>query len=267
MTQSQGILEQIVQHKQQELELRRSRRSLEELRGEVLGLPQNFSLRADLERRGGIIAEIKRRSPSAGELRPGLDIAALARTYAEGGAAAISVLTDERFFGMQPGDLQIVREAVHLPILRKDFILDEYGVFESKAMGADIVLLIVRILDDLALGRLIECAHSCGLEALVEVHNEAEFERALAARAGMIGVNSRDLQTFSTDLTVVERLAQLKQRIAPDITLVAESGIRQRDQLASLQMLGVKGFLIGEALLRAEDPAALLRELRGEAVN
>ncbi len=260
-----NILDQIIEHKRAEFVQRRALRPLEDLRSAALQVPLRHSLRNDLERRAGIIAEIKRRSPSRPEFRPGMDILRQAQLYADGGASGISVLTDERFFGMRPTELTQIREAIRLPILRKDFILDDYGVYESRVLGADAVLLIARVLDDASLASLVETCASCNLEALVEVHDEAELERALVARAKLVGVNSRDLQTFQTDLGVIERLAEIRQKIAPEVTMIAESGMQHRDQLASLQMLGVRGFLIGEALLKAPDPAGLLRELRGEA--
>ena len=206
-----------------------------------------------------IIAECKRRSPSRGTLRPQYRPAALARAYGAAGAAAISVLTEPTFFDGEPGHLAAVRAAVPTPLLRKDFIVTEYQVHESAVLGADAVLLIAAALSDVELRRLRECAVSLGLAALVEVHSRAELDRALAAGADIIGVNSRNLRTLAVDLDVVVSLAPA---IPDAIVSVAESGIRSADDIRHLTALGYDAFLIGERLITQPDPGAALEALR-----
>jgi indole-3-glycerol phosphate synthase len=207
-----------------------------------------------------IIAEVKRRSPSKGAIREGADLVVIARAYEAGGAAAISVLTDARSFGGSLGDLEAVRAAVGLPVLRKDFIIDEYQLLESALAGADAVLLIARALPGDTLPRLLGEAAALDLEALVEVHDEAEMAAAAAAGAAVIGINNRDLGTFAVDLGVTGRLARLAP---PGVVIVSESGIATAADLRSLAAAGAHAFLVGESLMRAEDPAAALRALRG----
>jgi indole-3-glycerol phosphate synthase len=219
-------------------------------------------LRQALARPGEVtvIAEVKRRSPGAGVIRPDLDPAALAGGYQSRGAAAVSVLTDADYFGGSLDDLRLVRGAVGLPVLRKDFVIDELQVAEARGAGADAVLLIVRILDDASLARLSQAALDHGLTALVEVHDEQELERALAAGAGVIGVNNRDLATFTTDLEVTLRLLP---RIPGDVVVVSESGIRRRADVERLGEHGVHAVLVGESVLRAADPAEAVASLTG----
>lgn len=207
-----------------------------------------------------VIAEVKRRSPSAGWIRPDADAATVARGYAAAGAAAISVLTDHAWFGGALADLADVRRAVDLPVLRKDFVVAPEQVWEARAAGADAVLLIARILDDAALGQLHEAAGDAGLAALVEVHDEAEIERALGAGARVVGVNNRDLSVFRTDLAVSERLAPL---VPAGVVLVAESGIAAPADVDRLGAAGVDAVLVGEVLMRAAVPDAALRTLVG----
>ncbi len=210
-----------------------------------------------------VIAELKRRSPSKGEIRPGFEPVACARAYAEGGAAAISVLTDAHYFGGDLAYLDAVRAAVPLPLLRKDFVIDPYQVDEARAAGADAVLLIVRALDPETLRALRERAAAQGLDALVEVHDEEELEIALDAGADLVGVNNRDLRTFKTDLAVTERLAP--RLAAAGVAVVGESGIFTRDQIRRLESAGAHAVLVGEALMRQPDVARALRVLRGVA--
>ena len=206
-----------------------------------------------------VVAEVKRRSPSKGDLAPGLVPAALARAYAAGGAACLSVLTDGEFFGGSPADLAEARAAVGLPVLRKDFTVCERDVWEARLMGADAVLLIAAALDDAELGHLHQLALELGLAALVEAHDEAEIERALAVGATLVGVNQRDLQTFEVDAGRAARLAGL----LPDgVVKVAESGVRHAADAESLWHAGYDAVLVGESLVTAADPAAALRELR-----
>jgi indole-3-glycerol phosphate synthase len=211
-----------------------------------------------------VIAEIKRKSPSGGELRPGASAADLARLYAANGAAALSVLTDFHFFGGQDADLSSARAASGLPTLRKDFVIDAYQVYEARTIGADAVLLIVRALTQAELTRLLDVTHRLGMEALVEAHSAEEVERALAAGARIVGVNNRDLDTLVTDVTLAPRLRPLVPR---ECVFVAESGVSQPDQIALLAEAGVDAVLIGEALVRATDPGAQLRRLLAAGVR
>jgi len=206
-----------------------------------------------------IVAELKRRSPSRGELRPDFEPVACARAYAEGGAAALSVLTDEHFFGGRLEYLAAVRAAVPLPLLRKDFLIDAYQVDEARVAGADAVLLIASALAAPALAALLGRARALGLDALVEVTDERELDAALAAGADLVGVNNRDLKTFVTDLTVTERLAP---RVPASVLLVAESGIASPADVARLARAGARAFLVGESLMRQPEPGRALRRLR-----
>jgi indole-3-glycerol phosphate synthase len=212
--------------------------------------------------RPAIIAEIKRRSPSKGDLRPGLVPAKIAAEYERGGAAAISVLTEEDHFSGSLDDLRAVRVATGLPILRKDFIVDEFQIYEAALAGADALLLIVAALDDLELRSLMKATEQLGLDALVEVHTEEEMHRALGVGATLIGVNNRNLLTFEVSLDVSFKLAQLT---SPETILVTESGIATGDDIRRLHDAGYRGFLIGETFMRAADPGAALRKLAGNA--
>lgn len=219
------------------------------------------SLRRALRGRGlAVIAEVKRRSPSAGSLADDLDAADQARRYVEGGAAAVSVLTEPEFFAGSLDDLRAVRRAVTVPILRKDFLLHPAQVAEAAAAGADAVLLIAAIVDDDVLGALIAEARRLGLDALVEVHDEAEVARALGAGADLVGVNNRDLTTFEVDLGVAERLANL---LPDDVVRVAESGVSDVRGARRMAAAGYDAILVGEAAVRAEDPAAFVAALGG----
>jgi indole-3-glycerol phosphate synthase len=221
--------------------------------------PRGFE--AALSARGGparVIAEVKRASPSAGAIRAGLDAATQARAYAAAGAAAISVLTDGPGFGGSLADLAAVRAAVDVPVLRKDFVLDAYQLLEARAHGADAVLLIVAALDDGRLRRLLEACDGLGLDALVEAHDEPEAARALAAGARVVGVNNRDLRTFVVDLAVSERILPT---LPAAVKGVAESGVRSPADARRLRAAGAPNLLVGEALVRAADPGALLREM------
>jgi len=204
-----------------------------------------------------IIAEIKRASPSLGDIRPGLDPAATARAFAEGGAAALSVLTDPAFFKGSAADLRRAREAAALPVLRKDFITTAYQVYETAAMGADAMLLIVRILDDEKLRALYALARTLGLDVLTEVFDEQDVDRANALGATLVGINNRDLSQFKTDVTHAARLAT---RLRPGTSIVALSGIHRADDIRQTLAGGIRRFLIGEALVREAAPAATLRE-------
>jgi indole-3-glycerol phosphate synthase len=208
-----------------------------------------------------LIAEFKRRSPTAGEIRPGAAVAEMVRAYERGGAAALSILTEERHFGGSLHDLRAAREASDLPILRKDFIVDPYQLYEAAANGADAVLLIVAPLNDDDLATLYAEARAVDLDCLVEVHDEADLERALAIDADVIAINNRNLEDFSVD---VETTVELLTDIPAGKTVVSESGYAQRHQLDELERIGVDAVLIGEALMRAEEPEVLVRELTGD---
>jgi indole-3-glycerol phosphate synthase len=254
-----SILSEIVAHKHAEVTERARRIPLTELALLATEMPPARSFKPALQQSPAIIAEIKRRSPSRPSLREITNIADLAQDYEHGGAAALSVLTDARYFGMQLDELPLARNACSLPVLRKDFILDEYMVLESRVLGADALLLIAAVLGERELQRLLLLTGQLGMQALVEVHSEVELKRALAAGADIVGINARNLGTFEVDLEVVRRLALL----APaEVLLVAESGIRTRDDIASLQECGIGAFLIGESLLASSDPSAMLRSLR-----
>jgi indole-3-glycerol phosphate synthase len=204
------------------------------------------------------IAEIKRRSPSAGWIRQGAEAAEVARIYEGAGAAALSVLTDTPFFGGSLEDLTQARRAVGLPALRKDFIVDPYQIVEARAAGADAILLIVSALDDAQLGALLAEAKRLGLDALVETHDAAEIDRALTAGAHIVGINHRDLATFKMDMTLAERL---RPRVPSGCLVVAESGIRTVEDVRRMRGAGVDAILVGENLMRSPDPGSALRAL------
>ncbi len=209
-----------------------------------------------------VIAEIKRRSPSKGALNADLDPAEVARSYEAGGAACLSVLTDGPHFGGSPDDLAAAREAVALPVLRKDFTVCEADVYDAALMGADCVLLIVAALSDDELRCFAEAAAACSLDVLVETHDEPEVERALKIGAQMIGVNQRDLHTFQVD---TERAVRVSKVIPADVVRVAESGVRGRDDAAILYEAGFDAVLVGESVVTSGDPASAVRAIRGGA--
>lgn len=215
--------------------------------------------------RTNIIAEVKHRSPSKGTIREYFNPIAIAQSYARAGAAAVSVLTEEDFFGGSLNHLTAIRQSEpELPLLRKDFLFDDYQLYESVEAGADAVLLIVAILSDRLLLRLIHLAHNLGLDVLVEVHTEEEMKRAATAGAQIIGVNNRDLTTFAVDIETSVRLARLAP---PQAVLVAESGITTGSDIRRLRSAGYHAFLIGEHLIRAEDPGVALRTLLDSVEN
>jgi indole-3-glycerol phosphate synthase len=235
-------------------------RDLGELKEQAAAAPPPRKFRKSMGRWGlDVIAEIKRRSPSRGDLAPDLDPAALAIAYRDGGAVALSVLTDREFFGGSPDDLAAARTAIELPVLRKDFTVDERDVCDARIMGADAVLLIVAALSDDELKRFHDLAHDLGMAALVEVHDEDEIKRALPVHVDMIGVNQRDLRTFEVDKTRAVRLAR---KIPSGMLKVAESGIENSGDLRRLADAGYDGALVGEQLVRAADPTEELRRLR-----
>jgi indole-3-glycerol phosphate synthase len=208
-----------------------------------------------------IIAEFKRRSPSKGTIRADANLTHMVQSYEAGGAAAISVLTEEDYFDGSLDDLRAVKSTVKLPVLRKDFVFEEYQVYESAAARADAILLIVAALDDETLSQLRRLAEDeLEMDALVEVHSSDEMQRAKAAGAALIGVNNRDLRTFTVS---VETSLALVREAPPKALLISESGLHSPSDLQRLHNAGYRGFLIGESLMRAENPAALLRDLRG----
>jgi len=259
------ILDDILEEKRRELDRARAARTPDDLAraaGEPSDAPRGFAAALAGSPAPRVVAEVKRRSPSRGEIRRDFDPVACAQAYADGGAAALSVLTDERFFGGHLSFLSKIRAAVPLPLLRKDFILDAYQVDEARVAGADAVLLIAAALDQDELVALRERAALRQLDALVEVHDESELERALDAGAHLIGINNRDLRTFETDLGVTLRLAP---RIPPGIVVVAESGIANPEDVRRLERAGAHAFLVGESLMRQDDLALAVRALRSQA--
>lgn len=257
-----SILAEILRVKAEEVRAARQRRPSAELERVIADLgPARGFAQAVRRPRGGplrAIAEIKRASPSAGPIRPGADPALIAREYAASGAAAISVLTDERFFDGRLSFIEEVRGSVELPALRKDFLVDPYQLLEARAAGADAVLLIVAALDDGALAEMIDGAARLGMDALVETHDESEVARAVAAGASVIGVNHRNLATFEIDMGLT---ARIRPRVPDSAVLVAESGIRVSADVRALAEAGADAVLVGETLMRAESPGAALAEL------
>jgi indole-3-glycerol phosphate synthase len=256
------ILDDILLRTRADLEARKRDKPIAELERVAAAQPPARSLAAALRRPGAIacIAEFKRRSPSAGWMGERADLVTTARSYTVGGAAAMSVLTDGPFFGGALEDLVTARAAAPFPVLRKDFIVDRYQIVEARAAGADALLLIVAALDDAPLRDLLVAARAVGLEVLVEAHDEAEVSRAVAAGAEIIGINNRDLRTFTVDRELAIRL---RPRVPAERLVVAESGIRDASDVARLRAAGVDGMLVGETLMRAPDPAAALRALLG----
>jgi indole-3-glycerol phosphate synthase len=257
------ILDEILAHKRGEVAEAKRRVAPAELARRAAAGPAPRGFRRALLARGPlprVIAELKRRSPSRGEIRPDFDPEAIARAYEAGGAAALSVLTDQRFFGGSLAVLEAVRRVTRLPLLRKDFVIDPYQIDEARAAGADAVLLIVAALAPEALAALRAHAVGLGLDVLVEVHDEAELDAAKGAGADLIGINNRDLRSFVTDLGVTERLAK---RVPQGTLVVAESGISGREDMARLQRAGASAFLVGESLMREADPGLALRRLLG----
>jgi indole-3-glycerol phosphate synthase len=257
------ILDRIVDDKREELGAAKRATPLAELRALVADAPALRDFARALRTPGiSLIAEVKKASPSRGVLREDFDHVALAKQYADAGASAISVLTDEKHFQGTLAHLAAIREALPdgPPLLRKDFLFDEYQLYEARTNGADAVLLIVAILEQALMIDLIGQSRALGMTALVEVHDETEVERSLAAGAAVIGVNNRDLHTFELDLAATERLRPLIPR---DRTLVAESGIFTREDTRRLDACGVDAVLIGESLVVAVDPVAKIREILG----
>ena len=255
------ILKNIIDQKEREVAQARRERPMEALVRAVEKLPPARSLKAALRGRDcAIIAEIKRRSPSKGQIRQNVDPPAIAVLYEQNGAAAISVLTDRVFFGGSVEDLLAVRRVTSLPVLRKDFIVDPYQIYETRLLGADAVLLIADILDDETLAGFLARAAYLGLDCLVEAHDRPALERAVAAGAQIVGINNRDLNTFSVDL---ETSIDLRPHVPPDRMVVSESAIGGRSDIERLLSAGISAFLVGETLMRADDMGEALRALLG----
>jgi indole-3-glycerol phosphate synthase len=257
-----GMIEQLVDAAREGVERRRSSRPQSELESQLGSRPEQRPFNEALTRPGlSLIAEFKRRSPSAGEIREGATVGEMAMAYEHGGAAALSVLTDERHFGGSYDDLRAARDACDLPILQKDFIVDRYQLYEAAINGADAVLLIAAALSDEDLASLHDAARGLDLDCLVEIHSEDELDRALVIGAEVLGINNRDLDDFSVD---VETTLELMPDVPAGKTVVSESGIAERATLEELEGKGVDAVLIGEALMRAEDPEAKVRELTAD---
>lgn len=260
-TDAPPILNRIVQARRAAIARARERLPVERLKEMAAEAPAPRDFRAAITGRGvALIAECKERSPSGGVLQPSYDPVGLARRYVAGGAAALSVLTEPEFFGGSAEHLRAVREAVAVPVLCKDFLVDPYQVASARAMGADAVLLIVSLLDDRTLKQMQTEAAGLGMQALVEVHTEDDVDRALRAGAQMIGINNRDLRRMETDRSTT---ARLRARIPASRTVVSESGISTRKDVEAMRALRIDAVLVGEALLRAQDLDAKVRELAG----
>ncbi len=254
-----NILDQIIEHKRREVAERKRSVPFKALELGVYFQRPTISLKEFVRRedRSGIIAEFKRRSPSKGTINALAAVDATTRGYADAGASGLSVLTDEKFFGGSNDDLSIARKSNVIPILRKDFTVDEYQIAEARAIGADAILLIAAVLDPQESRNLAAFAHSLGLEVLLEVHNEDELLASLDAGADLIGVNNRDLKTFAVSIEVSKKLAPL---IPPSVVKVSESGISNVMAIAELKKFGFEGFLIGENFMKEVSPAVAARE-------
>jgi indole-3-glycerol phosphate synthase len=261
---SESILDEIVASKRRELEAARAKMPLDEMEHQAAEAPPVRDFAAALAGPGPIrlIAEVKKASPSARVIREDFDPVAVARAYQAHGAACLSVLTDAPYFQGHLSYLARVRAAVALPLLRKDFLIDEYQVVEARLAGADAVLLIAEVLDDARLVALRERAEGLGMAALVEFHDEANLPRVLGSGATLVGVNNRDLRRFVTDL---DRTLRLRDRVPAHVTLVSESGIRTRADVERLEAAGVSAVLVGEALMRADDIGLAVERLLGLA--
>ena len=262
------VLLRICANTRMEVAARKSKTPVEALRQSIVSRgdqPRGFGAAlkdATVHGKYGLIAEIKKASPSGGLIRPDFDPAALARAYRDGGATCLSVLTDEKYFQGTAEHFRAARAAVELPVLRKDFILDPWQVYESRAMGADCILLIMACLTDTEARELEALARNFNMDVLVEIHDKRELDRALGLETSLIGINNRDLRTLKTDLATTENLAPL---VPPDRFLVAESGIRDTNDLRRLSTVGPNCYLVGESLMRQTDVSAAVRALLGDS--
>ncbi len=265
MVSEEDILAKICADKRGEIARRQAVTSIEELKRQIKDVekPRGFGralMDAAAAGRPGLIAEIKKASPSGGLIREDFDPAVLARAYAEGGAVCLSVLTDQPYFDGSPEDLKAARAAVELPVLRKDFILDPWQIYESRAMGADCILLIMAALSDEEARNLEELARALDMDVLVEVHDEAELQRALGLQTLLVGINNRNLKTMVTTLETTEKLSCT---CPPDRFVISESGIKTYEDVLRLRKVCVSGFLVGESLMRRADVTAAVHELLG----
>jgi indole-3-glycerol phosphate synthase len=259
------ILQRILARKAGEIAERSARATLEELRARCADAPRPRGFADALRKKvaagqAAVIAEVKKASPSQGVIRENFDPVAIARSYEAGGAACLSVLTDIDFFQGADAYLREARAACALPVLRKDFTIDAYQVYEARVLGADCILLIVAALTDAALAELSELAHKLGMDVLVEAHDAPELERALATPARLIGINNRNLRTFQTSL---DTTLNLRDRVPADRLLITESGIHSRADVQRMRAADINAFLVGEAFMRADDPGAELQRLFG----
>jgi len=255
------ILQKIIDNRRSEVARQKEILPHSELRRMLADRPPTRDFAGALRGRGcAVIAEVKRSSPSKGRIRDDFDPASIARTYEESGASAVSILTERKFFEGSAAYVPQIRKAVNLPLLRKYFIVDPYQIAETRVLGGDALLLIARVLEAHELLDCFGLAAELGLAALVEVHDEADLEKALSAGARIVGINNRDLQTFRTDLEVSIRLAR---RIPKGVTVVSESGIEGRRDIERLMEAGIHAFLVGESLMRETDIGRKLRELLG----
>ncbi len=249
------ILDQIISDKRQEVATRKAVISLEHLKGMAKGMPKGLSLKKALEISStGIISEFKRKSPSKGFIHPGADVSSVVSAYQTGGCTGVSVLTDEIHFGGTIGDFRNARQVLDCPMLRKDFMIDPYQIYEAKVLGADVILLIASALTLDEAYDLGELAHELGMEVLLEVHNEAELDY-ISRFTDMVGVNNRNLSTFVTDVQVSFDLAD---KIPSEFVKISESGLSDAATVKSLRDAGYKGFLMGENFMKHDDPGAAL---------
>ena len=263
MTDTPDILKKILERKREEVDERKAKQPLSDVRQQAMQAPAcrrfyaAITLRIDTGHTA-VIAEIKKASPSKGVIRRNFDPAAIARSYEKGGATCLSVLTDMDFFQGSDADLGLAREVCKLPVLRKDFIIDPWQVYESRIIGADCILLIVSALTDAHLQELSGIAYELGMDVLVEVHNREELERAVMLRTPLIGINNRDLHTFNTSL---DTTINLMIDVLSDRTVVTESGIRNSEDVSRMRKHGVNAFLVGETFMSADDPGTKLKQL------
>lgn len=262
------VLDRIRTYKLEEVAERKAERSQSAIEAAAKSAPaiRDFAdaLQSAAREGYGLIAEIKKASPSSGLIREDFDPASLAEAYEAGGAACLSVLTDAPSFRGHEDDLVAAREACELPVLRKDFLFDPWQVAESRAFGADCILLIMAALDDAQASEIEEAGHGWGMDVLIEVHDEAELERAMTLKSPLIGINNRDLHSFETSLDVTRRLARL---VEAERSIVAESGLSTRGDLAELARFGTRKFLVGESLMRQEDVAEATRRLLADPLT
>jgi len=256
------ILDRIIEAKKEEVAQLKQTRPLSELKAAIRNLPSPRDFRGAIKGKTcAVIAEVKRRSPSKGILREDFDPVNIASVYEEYGAAAISVLTDQKFFGGDKSYLAEIKKTVRLPLLRKDFIIEPYQIYETRNLNGDALLFIAEILEKEQLSDYIRLAESLDISALVEVHSKEELDKALASGAGIIGINNRNLKTFTTDLNTS---VEITPHIPPDKIIISESGIHKREDIELLMKAGIHAFLIGETLMVSENIGKKLTELLGE---